>query len=445
MATPLVIQIKRATVTATPAVSSLASGELAYSYASNTLFIGSSTGSGAAVPIGGSGTFALINSPVFTGDPQAPTPPAADDDTSIATTEWVRDLSLSDFTGLVSGPIDLNNNLIQNVADPVAATDAANKGYVDGKLQGLDSKESVRLKTTANIDISSPGTVAANFDGVSPGIGDRILVTDQTDQTENGIYIYNGGGVAMTRAEDADTNAEVTANLYTFIEEGTSHADTGWTLVTNDPITLGSTNLQFTQFNGTGSINAGAGLGSVGNTINVGTADVSRIVVNANDIDLATTAVTPGTYIGFTVDAYGRVTGVTTPTTLAGYGITDAQPLDADLTAIAAITSTGILVRTGTNTYDTRTIAGTTNQIDVADGAGLIGNPTISISTTYPGQTSITTLGTIGTGTWQGDVVGLQYGGTNADLSSAGANCLIQTNAGGTALEATSIVDGGTF
>lgn len=339
----------------------------------------------------------------------------------------------------------MNNNLIQNVATPVSGTDAANKNYVDNAIQGLDSKQSVRLKTTANVDISSPGSLTANFDGLTPANGDRILVTEQTDTTQNGIYVYNGAATPMTRAADADSNSEVTANLYTFVEEGSSFGDTGWTLITNDPITLGSTGLDFTQFNGTGSINAGAGLTSSGNTINVESVSSARIVVNADNIDLATTAVTPGTYIGFTVDAYGRVTSVTTPTTLAGYGITDAQPVDTDLTALAAIATTGVLVRTGAGAFATRTIAGTTNQIDVADGAGLLGNPTISISATYPGQTSITTLGTVSTGTWQGDVVGLEYGGTNADLSSAGAECLIQVNAGGTALEATSSVDGGTF
>lgn len=446
MAIPIKVQIKRSTTTATPPNGTLDIGELAYSYNSDTLYIGDTTGTGAPIPIGGSGAFASLNSPVFTGDPTAPTPPPGDDDTSIATTEWVRDLSICDLTGTINCTLNMNNNPITGLPAPVNGSDATNKDYVDGKLQGLDSKESVRMKTTANVDISSPGSVIANFDGVTPVIGDRILVTDQTDPTENGIYIYNGSATAMTRSEDADTDDEVTANLYTFVEEGNTAADTGWTLVTNDPITVGSTGLSFTQFNGTGSINAGAGLFSTGNTINVGTASATRIVVNADDIDLANSGVTPGTYIGFTVDTYGRVTSVTTPTTLAGYGITDAQPLDADLSAIAALTGTGIVVRDGAGSATTRSIDGTAARIVVTNGNGVSGNPTIDISPSYLGQTSITTLGTIGTGVWQGDVVDLAYGGTNADLSGGTINnCLIQMNAAGTALEGTSTVDGGTF
>jgi len=447
MAQPLKIQIKRSSVTGNPGTI-LDIGELAYSYLNDTLYIGALGGpGGAAIPIGGDGHYATVNSPTFTGDPTAPTPPAADDDTSIATTEWVRDLSLSDLVGTITNALDLNNNVIQNLAAPLLGTDAANKDYVDNAVQGLDNKQSVRLKTTANIDISSPGSLPANFDGVTPNTGDRILVADQTLGQDNGIYIYNGTSIPMTRSEDANSDAEVTANLYTFVEEGSMYADSGFTLVTNDPITLGTTPLTFTQFNGAASINAGAGLSSTGNTIDVGTANVNRIVVNANDIDLATTGVSANTYIGFAVDSYGRITNVSLPTTLAGYGITDAQPLDADLTAIAALTATGILVRTGSSTYETKQVSGVANRTTVSNGTGVgAGNIVVDIAATYAGQNTITTVGTVSSGTWEGNTVGLAYGGTGADLTGGGtADCLVKINAGGTALEATSTVDGGTF
>ena len=199
-------------------------------------------------------------------------------------------------------------------------------------------------------------------------------------------------------------------------------------------------------YGGVGSIIDGAGLSYTGNTLNVGTASATRIVVNANNIDLATTAVTPGTYIGFAVDAYGRVTGVTTPTTLAGYGITNAQPLDADLTAIAAQTGTGLLIRTGTDTWTTRSVTGTANRITITNGDGVAGAPTIDIASTYVGQASITTVGTITTGTWNGTIVGAAFGGTGANLTGGGnADRLVVTNVAGTALTTTNLVDGGTF
>lgn len=97
------------------------------------------------------------------------------------------------------------------------------------------------------------------------------------------------------------------------------------------------------------------------------------------------------------------------------------QPLDGDLTTIAALTTTGFLVRTGATTWLTRTIAGTSNRIAVSNGSGVSAGPIIDIDSAYVGQATITTLGTIATGTWQGTKVGLAYGGTNADLSATGA------------------------
>ena len=93
---------------------------------------------------------------------------------------------------------------------------------------------------------------------------------------------------------------------------------------------------EFSQFSGAGQITAGAGMTKSGNTLDVNTASSDRVVINANNIDLATHG-TAGTYNGLTVDAYGRVSSFTSPTTLAGYSITDAQPLSATLTAVAAL------------------------------------------------------------------------------------------------------------
>lgn len=87
---------------------------------------------------------------------------------------------------------------------------------------------------------------------------------------------------------------------------------------------------------------------------------------------------------------------------------------------ISGFASTGHLVRTGAGAYSFRTVAGTTNQIDVANGSGASGNPTISISASYAGQASITTLGTIATGTWQGTAVGAAYGGTGQTSYTTG-------------------------
>jgi len=95
---------------------------------------------------------------------------------------------------------------------------------------------------------------------------------------------------------------------------------------------------------------------------------------------LSNTGVTPGTYQAVTVDATGRVSSGSNPSTISGYGITDAQPLDADLTALAALATTGIAVRTAADTWTSRAIVG--GNVTVTNGDGIAGNPTINLSTT---------------------------------------------------------------
>jgi hypothetical protein len=161
--------------------------------------------------------------------------------------------------------VSLNSKQITNLANGVAATDAINKGQLDSVVSGLDVKASCRAGTTGNLTLTAPG---ATIDGVTLAAGERVLVKNQTLGQENGIYVFNGAAAAMTRASDADTSAEVTAGLFTFVSEGTANADSGWYLTTNNPITLGTTPLVFVQFSGAGQIVSGAGLtkGGTGQT-----------------------------------------------------------------------------------------------------------------------------------------------------------------------------------
>ena len=165
------------------------------------------------------------------------------------------------------------------VAEPVNALDAANKAYVDAARSGLDVKESVHVATTAAINLASDLNTGDTIDGHVLETGDRVLVKDQVTASENGIYVVSASGTAQ-RATDADTSAEVTSGMFTFVTNGTTYGDTGWVLTTNNPITLGTTPLTFAQFSGTGQITAGEALEKVGSTLNVLTDGVSIHVVN---------------------------------------------------------------------------------------------------------------------------------------------------------------------
>jgi len=147
------------------------------------------------------------------------------------------------------GDLDLQTNKIVNLVAGTAATDAVNKSQLDNVSAGLDPKESCQLASTANLTLSGEQTI----DGVLTS-GSRILVKDQTAGLENGIYVTGAG--AWTRATDADVSAEVTAGMYCFVTEGTVNADIGFVLTTDDPITLDTTALVFSQFTGAGSVNA---------------------------------------------------------------------------------------------------------------------------------------------------------------------------------------------
>ncbi len=219
--------------------------------------------------------------------------------------------------GTMTGVIAMSNNKVTGVATPSADQDAANKAYVDSVAQGLDAKASCRAATTANITLSGTQTI----DGVAVIAGERVLVKNQSSAADNGIYV--AAASTWSRAADANTWDELVA-AFTFIENGTDNGNNGYICTIAPGGTLGVTAVTWAQFSGAGQITAGQGLSKTGNTIQVNTASSSRIVIGADDIDLATTGVVADTYKSVSVDAYGRVTAGTNPTTLSGFGIGDA-------------------------------------------------------------------------------------------------------------------------
>ena len=106
---------------------------------------------------------------------------------------------------------------VVNLPDPTSAGDAVPKSYVDSAVEGLAWKDSARVSTQGNIDLSAPG---ATIDGITMASQDRVLVRSQTTASQNGIYVWNGASTAATRSPDASTFPELEQAVIS-IEEGT--------------------------------------------------------------------------------------------------------------------------------------------------------------------------------------------------------------------------------
>ncbi|MEM4247840.1 MAG: hypothetical protein QXH80_01115, partial [Candidatus Nanoarchaeia archaeon] len=156
---------------------------------------------------------------------------------------------------------------------------AVRKAYVDNLVNGLSWKDAVRAATTANITLSGEQTI----DGVALTAGDRVLVKNQTTASQNGIYVVATG--AWSRAQDMDESAEVKAAAM-YVTDGTTQSGTAWVCNNTGDVIIGTTNISFVQFSGTGTYTAGNGLTLTGNEFAVGTTANCGITANPDDIQV---------------------------------------------------------------------------------------------------------------------------------------------------------------
>jgi hypothetical protein len=182
---------------------------------------------------------------------------------------WITDFDVQvrtsrlDQMAAPTATVSMNSHILTGVAAPAGLTDAATKGYVDSVAQGLDIKASCMCASIGNLTLS--GLVP--IDGYTPVAGNRVLAKNQTDATQNGIYVAASG--AWTRAADFSAGT-ATSGSFTFIENGTVNGATSWSLITPDPITIGTTALTFSQFSGAGTyLASGNGIRLIGTVFSV--------------------------------------------------------------------------------------------------------------------------------------------------------------------------------
>lgn len=240
-----------------------------------------------------------------------------------------------------TGVVDVSNARITNLAEPVNDADAATKNYVDAARSGLDVKQSVKAATVGNIDLASP---PGTIDNITINEGDRVLVKEQNSALENGIYVLTSG--SLVRASDFDENFEVSGGAFTFVEQGDVNSDTGFVVTSDGQLQVGTDPITWTLFSASGTLIAGEGLSKDGYTLRVNVDTNGGIEIASDNLKLKDS--------------------------VAGAGLT--------------ITN-GVL-----------DVVGTTDRITVNANS-------IDIASTYAGQTSIDTLGTITTGTWEADVI----------------------------------------
>lgn len=163
--------------------------------------------------------------------------------------------------------VSFNSQRITNLLDPSADQDAATKKYVDDKVAGLNWKDEVMAASTTNGTLATAYENGDTLDGYTLVTGDRILLKNQTTQTENGIYVVNASG-APTRATDADTGTELRA-ASVYVVNGTTNGGSRWTCNNTAPITIGVTNITFASFGGGATYTNGNGLDLSGNVFSV--------------------------------------------------------------------------------------------------------------------------------------------------------------------------------
>jgi hypothetical protein len=350
----------------------------------------------------------------------------------------------------IAGNLDMTSNTIINLASPTNPNDAATKQYVDDVAQGLNIHDAVAAATPITLASISGGIVTYNnglsgvganltttgsinlIDGVNVQTsGTRILVKNEANSVHNGIYTWSNSTV-LTRATDYDSVPEVEAGDFVFCSDGTLYGGTGW-VQSDSPASIGGAGdtINFIQFSGAGTYDAGTGLTLTGTTFSVNASQTQITSVgtlsslsvtgnissgNANLGNLATANFFTGT---LTTNAQPNITSVGTLTSLG---------VNGTVTAVAFTANTGVFTGNGSGLS---AIAGAnvTGTVANATFATSAGSATTAGTVTTNAQPNITSVGTLTSVTVSGTSNLGAVG--NITITGGSANYILETNGSG--------------
>ena len=170
------------------------------------------------------------------------------------------------------------------------------------QIYNLDYKQATRAVATTNVTLA--GGAPAVVDGVSLAVNDRVLCTGQSTGSQNLIYVVttvgSGSNGTWTAATDDNTTGELDAGTIVMVTEGLVYADTQWKLITDNPITIGTTSLTWTQNYSANSISSG--------TSNVSVASNANVTISSAGTLAVLTVSSTGTVVKGTKSVTGNIT-----------------------------------------------------------------------------------------------------------------------------------------
>jgi len=355
-----------------------------------------------------------------------------------------------------NGTVDVANARITTLAEPINATDAATKQYVDSVAEGLHVHAPCYAATTATLATLSSGTITYNngaagvganlvttgsyttIDGVSIAVvGRRVLVKDEANAAHNGIYVYSSSTV-LTRASDFDTPTEMAGGDFTFIQNGTIYNDTGW--VMTDPVTtVGTSPVNFLQFSGAGTYQAGAGLTLTGTVFSVNVDNVTTEINSGNVVVKANAQLTTPN-IGAATGTSLVLTGNVTAGNVVANNISSAANLTVTSFAnVGNLNATDNITGNNANITANLTAGNANIAANLTSGNASLGNlatanyANISVNLNVSGNSNLgnvatanTFIGVLANGT--SNIAVLQNG--NINLTAAGNTSLVVTPTG---------------